>query len=141
MHLDYHHKSLKGSDNVFQFPKSEEEWRKIAKGFEEKWNFPHALGAVDGKHVRINPAGTGSFFFNYKGYHSIVLLRIVNANYEFILVDFGVNSCVSDGGVLEYTEFFRRLKGNMLNIPKQEQVMACRMFSLEMKHFHCVKIL
>lgn len=76
---------------------------------------------MDGKHVRIiPPAGSGSFFFNYKGYHSIVLLGIVNANYEFILVDFGVNGRVSDGGVLEYTEFFRRLKGNMLNIPKQE---------------------
>jgi hypothetical protein len=52
MFLDYHHKSLYSSDNFFQFPKSEEEWWKIAKGFEEKWNFPHALGAVDGKHVR-----------------------------------------------------------------------------------------
>ena len=62
---------------------------------------------MDGKHVRIiPPAGSGSFFFNYKGYHSIVLLGIVNANYEFILVDFGVNGRVSDGGVLEYTEFF-----------------------------------
>jgi hypothetical protein len=37
----------------FQFPKSEEEWWKIAKGFVEKWNFPYALGAVDGKHVWI----------------------------------------------------------------------------------------
>jgi hypothetical protein len=69
---------------------------------------------------RGRKAGSGSFFFNYKGYHSIVLLGIVNANYEFILVDFGVNGRVSDGSVLEYTEFLRRLKGNMLNTPKQE---------------------
>jgi hypothetical protein len=60
---------------------------------------------VDAKHVRIiPPAGSGSFFFNYNGYHSIVLLGIVNAIYEFILVDFGVSGRVSDGGVLEYTE-------------------------------------
>jgi hypothetical protein len=30
----------------------------------------------------------------------------MNANYEFILVDFGVNGRVSAGGVLEYTKFF-----------------------------------
>ncbi|XP_068083928.1 putative nuclease HARBI1 [Anabrus simplex] len=101
------------------FPKSEEDWRHIAKDFEEKWNFPHALGAVDGKHVRIiPPANSGSFYFNYKGYHSLVLMGIVNANYEFILVDFGVNGRISDGGVLEYTEFYRRLISNKLNVPK-----------------------
>jgi hypothetical protein len=61
---------------------------------------------VAGKHVRIiPPAGSGSFFFNHKGYHSRVLLGIMNANYEFISVDFGVNGRASDGGVLEYTEF------------------------------------
>ncbi|XP_068082895.1 putative nuclease HARBI1 [Anabrus simplex] len=102
-----------------QFPKSEEDWRHIAKDFEEKWNFPHALGAVDGKHVRIiPPANSGSFYFNYKGYHSLVLLGIVNANCEFTLVDFGVNGRISDGGVLEYTEFYRRLISNKLNVPK-----------------------
>ncbi|XP_046685262.1 protein ANTAGONIST OF LIKE HETEROCHROMATIN PROTEIN 1-like [Homalodisca vitripennis] len=28
-------------------------WRQIEKGFKERWNFPHCIGAIDGKHVAI----------------------------------------------------------------------------------------
>uniref|UniRef100_A0A182RJW4 DDE Tnp4 domain-containing protein n=1 Tax=Anopheles funestus TaxID=62324 RepID=A0A182RJW4_ANOFN len=37
------------------------------KGLEEKWNFPHAIGAMDGKHVSItSPHNTGTDNYNYK---------------------------------------------------------------------------
>ena len=29
-----------------------EEWRDISKVFEEKWNFPHVIGALHGKHIK-----------------------------------------------------------------------------------------
>lgn len=36
------------------FPQlTEDRWKKIAKTFEEKWNFPNCIGAIDGKHVVI----------------------------------------------------------------------------------------
>ena len=46
-----------------------EQWNQIADDFQTKWNFPHACGAIDGKHVRIkNPKDSGSLFYNYKGF-------------------------------------------------------------------------
>lgn len=81
-------------------------------------NFPNLLGAVDGKHVRIiPPPGSGSYFYNYKGEHSLVLMAVVNSNYEFIMADFGVNGRISDGGVIEYTKFFDKLKNGTLCLP------------------------
>lgn len=91
--------------------------------FEKKWNFPHCLGAIDGKHVAIVPPnGSGSYYYNYKGRNSMVLLAIVDAEYRFIMCDFGVNGRISDGGVLQNTKFFEKLENKLLKIPSEECV-------------------
>ena len=65
-------------------------WLDIATKFDNKWNFPHCLGAIDGKHIIIQaPPRSGSTFFNYKKSFSIVLLAVCNDNYEFALADIG----------------------------------------------------
>ncbi|CAH2088993.1 unnamed protein product [Euphydryas editha] len=39
----------------------EEKWKKIEKEFNEKWNYPNCIGALDGKHVEIlSPPKSGS---------------------------------------------------------------------------------
>jgi len=40
-------------EEVFPFTLNERDWLYIADKFEEKWNFPHCIGAIDGKHVVI----------------------------------------------------------------------------------------
>lgn len=76
------------------------------------------MGAIDGKHVNIiPPAKSGSYYFNYKGTHSLVLMAVVNANCEFIMCDFGINGRISDGGVIEYTNFYKKLKNGQLSLP------------------------
>ena len=45
---------------------------KIQEGLREKWNLPHALGAIEGKRDKGN----------YKGFHSM------DADYKFIWFDF-----------------------------------------------------
>ncbi|PNF20983.1 hypothetical protein B7P43_G09497 [Cryptotermes secundus] len=58
----------KALQNFIQLPKSEEEWKQVAHDFEEKWQFPHCLGAVDGKHIQIKnlriPALVPSVFYD-----------------------------------------------------------------------------
>lgn len=102
----------------FLFPKSEQEWKNIAEDFKNHWNFDTCCGAIDGKHINTEkPPNSGSYYFNYKGKFSIVLLAIVNANYEFIMVHTGTNGKVSDGGVLQDTIFYDRLLKGSLNLP------------------------
>ena len=63
-------------------PNLPHEWMKIANEFERVWNFPNCCGAIDGKHIRIQaPPGSGSLYFNYKHWHSIILLAVVSADY------------------------------------------------------------
>jgi hypothetical protein len=42
----------------------------------------------------------------------------VNAHYEFLMVDVGVNGRISDGGVLNHTEFWRLYESHQLGIPE-----------------------
>lgn len=97
-------------EDHFNCPKSPEEWLAIAKVFEERWQLPNCIGAADGKHVRIlHPKHSGSEFFNYKGYYSIVLMAVVDADYKFTFADVGCQGRISDGGVLKNSQFGKSL--------------------------------
>lgn len=94
------------------------EWMDIARQFEITANFPNCIGAVDGKHIRIiKPEESGSMFFNYKGYYSLVLMAVVDANYNFIFVDAGAYGKDCDSSVFKETTLWKKLRGNTLNIP------------------------
>ena len=90
----------------------------MAQLFETQWNFPNCLGALDGKHIVVRqPRNSGSYFFNYKGTFSLVLLALVDANYQFIYIDVGCNGRISDGGVFRNCSLATSLENNILNIP------------------------
>ena len=77
-------------EEYMSLPDFKEKWLPVVKGFEEKWQFPNCVGAIDGKHVPlINPFKSGSAYFNYKSFFSIVLLALVDADYEFLYVSVG----------------------------------------------------
>ena len=83
---------------------SEDKWKSIADEFYERLNFPYCIRAIDGKHVMIQcPFNSGSLFYNYKSYFSIVLLAVASADYRFIMVDVGAYGSSNDSGVLNHT--------------------------------------
>lgn len=103
---------------LFQMPNSPQEWLQVANNFYKRWNFPHCLGSIDGKHVAIQkPIGSGSEYYNYKGFFSVVLLALVDANCNFLYVNIGCQGRISDGGVFANTEFRKKLIDGDLNLP------------------------
>ncbi len=98
-------------EHLIVCPSTEVEWRTIATRFALRWNFHHTLGAIDGKHIRIRkPDKSGSQFYNYKQYFSIILLAIVDADYRFMYVETGAPGRGSDAGLFRETGLFWALE-------------------------------
>lgn len=99
---------------------TENNWLNVAAGFEAKWDMPHCIGALDGKHIRITcPANAGSLYYNHKvlilhgisfflfqsviplflqqRYHSMILMASCDADYRF--TTFNIGAPGSDGDV------------------------------------------
>ena len=113
-------------EEYLKAPSKKEEWLSISKDFEDIWNLPHCLGAMDGRHVRLQcPKLSGSNYYNYKGFYSIVLLAIYDAKYCFILHDtdqFGSNN---DSGVLANSGIVEIVKENKLDIASPSAYKSC----------------
>lgn len=52
----------------------------------------------------------------------MVLLTLIDAKYQFFLVDFGTNGHVSDGGVLQNTCFCEKLVEKNIHMPPSGDV-------------------
>jgi len=105
-------------DQVITPPTTPQQWRAISDEFYQKWNVPHACGAIDGKHIRIRkPPRSGSTYHNYKGYFSIVLMALVDAQYRFIWVDTGGEGSMSDAQIYNSSELCELLSAGTIGLP------------------------
>eukprot|EP00112_Aurelia_sp_Birch-Aquarium-sp1_P010844 Seg230.5 transcript_id=Seg230.5/GoldUCD/mRNA.D3Y31 product="Protein ALP1-like" protein_id=Seg230.5/GoldUCD/D3Y31 len=99
-------------------PSTEEEWLAIAKKFYERWQFPNCIGAIDGKHIVMQPPGdAGSKYYNYKHMHSIVLMAVAGPDYECIYADVGTNGRVSDDGIWNKSNLCQRIENGEISLP------------------------
>ena len=105
-------------DDYMQLPTTREKWLEIANQTQDRWQFPNCFGAADGKHIMImHPQDSGSDFYNYKGFFSIVLLAVVDYDYRFIFTDVGCQGRISDGGVYKNCHFYKALEQDKLGLP------------------------
>lgn len=100
-------------------PSSPLEWEAIAQGFEDLWQFPHCVGALDGKHVALDPPPqSGAEYRNYKGFFSIVLMALVDADLKFLFVDVGRNGRMNDSGIWGACKLKEAMEGEPPILPE-----------------------
>jgi len=88
-----------------------------------KWNFPNCVGSIDGKHIRLKcPSNSGSMYYNYKYYYSIVPQRLPDARYRFITIDVGAYGKQSDSGIFRHSSLYQLLSSNNFNMPHAKKL-------------------
>jgi hypothetical protein len=102
-------------------PTNPEGWKSVAKRFSSRWNFHHCLGAIDGKHVALHkPHKSGSLYYNYKRFFSIVMLAIVDADYKFLWVDVGSNGGAADSQIWNSCDLKDLVERKKMGLPPPE---------------------
>lgn len=76
---------------------TEEEFREIERKFDQKYQFPMTVGAIDGCHIPVTvPSHLATDYHNYKGWNSSLCLAICDSEYkvfmEFSLVNVDIIS-------------------------------------------------
>ena len=66
------------------------------------------------------PKKSGRRYYNFKGAYSLVLLALVDYNYEFTYVDVGKEGSCADGGIWRKCTLNRHIQAGDLNIPKTD---------------------
>jgi hypothetical protein len=92
---------------------TEDKWREIANGFQ----------------------ASGSMNLNYKGYFSIVLMAVADADYKFTYVDIRAYGKDCDSSVFQETHFFKLMIKNQLQIPT-----SCPLNESDSEHFPFVLV-
>ena len=66
------------------------------------------------------PKNGGSLYYNYKGFHFIIPLALVDAKYKFLCVNVGPNDSSSDAQILNDCDLRSGIVGSTLDIPDAE---------------------
>jgi hypothetical protein len=102
-------------------PSTEAEWKASSKMFWERWNLPHCCGAIDGKHIAMKaPNLSSSLYHNYKGFFSLILLALVDADYKFTWASVGANGSTSDCAVFNVCDLKSGIEDGTFNVPEPD---------------------
>ncbi|CAF1345357.1 unnamed protein product [Didymodactylos carnosus] len=108
------------------FPHTPDEIRDTIKEFEDNDGYPMCLGCVDGTHIDIQPPeGEETDYYNYKKFHSIVLLAVVDASLRFTYVNVGAPDRCNDAHLFNHSSLstflqqplFSNIKTNIHQTP------------------------
>lgn len=100
-------------EELLKPPQTAADWRQITDSWMNRWNFPHVIGAIDGKHIACKaPANSGSDYYNYKGFFSVILLAVCSSDYKFLWIDTSGKGSSSDAHIYNTSVFQQALHRN-----------------------------
>ena len=68
------------------------------------------------------PQRGGSLFHNYKGFHSIVFLALVDGDCKFLWVDLGAAGSTSDAQIFKHTDLRHKIEDGSIGFPDSESL-------------------
>ncbi|XP_065318833.1 uncharacterized protein LOC135926831 [Gordionus sp. m RMFG-2023] len=102
----------------------------ISAGYFRKSSFPHIIGAIDGKHVKIKqPKKSGSTFYNYKKFNSIVIQGVADDKARFMLIEVGFPGSISDRSIFTKSLFYEGMIRKIIKIPNPNFLLSTDILS------------
>ncbi|CAF3550803.1 unnamed protein product [Rotaria socialis] len=99
---------------LVKFPVTNEEIKRTVDGFLNKFDYPMCLGALDGTHISIKPPqGLELDYYNYKKFHSIIMLATVDSNLLFTYVNVGAPGRCNDTYVYSKCQLYDVVQGDI----------------------------
>ena len=85
---------------LIKFPSTDAEICHTMNGFLTKFGYPLCLGSLDGTHIQIKPPpGAEPDCYNYKKFHSVIMLATVNSDLIFTYINVGAPGRCNDSSV------------------------------------------
>ena len=91
--------------------------------FRNKWNVPHTVGIIDGKHIAMKkPRKTDIDKYNYKCFFYLVFLALEDAEYSFLLIDCGLSGSCSDAQIFSRSLLREEIENGSLGFQPLESL-------------------
>ncbi|CAF1470821.1 unnamed protein product [Rotaria magnacalcarata] len=85
---------------LIKFPANNQEIQATTDEFLQKFGYPMCIGCIDGTHISIEPpTGAETDYFNYKKFHSVIVLAVVDASLKFTYINIGAPGRCNDSYV------------------------------------------
>lgn len=115
------------------FPRTRREINQSKESFMEKFQFPGVVGALDGTHIAIvKPKEDEHNFINRKGFHSINVLIVCDANLKILFINANYPGSSHDSFVWRNSGLRQHLLHNhMLNVTRGAWLLGDSGYPLE----------
>ncbi|CAF2774815.1 unnamed protein product [Rotaria sp. Silwood2] len=101
---------------LIKFPTTDVEIRETIQGFFTKFDYPSCLGSLDGTHIQIKPPlGAEPDYYNYKKYHSVIMLATVNSDLLFTYINVGAPGRCNDSSVYSRCTLYDVVRNSIYN--------------------------